>query len=103
MNENHITVSPADMEPDIGNAPFPEEATSRPDPPVRIHIHSLRHRLADADGISGKAVIDGLTHAGIFPSDSPENVKEVTYSQEKTKGAEFTEITITGWSGFIPD
>jgi len=95
MNENHTAVSPADMEPDIGNAPLPAEATSRPNPPFRIHIHSLRKRLADSDGISGKAAIDGLTHAGIFSSDSPENVKEVTYSQEKTKGAEITEITIT--------
>ena len=96
MDENNSAVSITDLEPDIGNEPLPAEATQRPDPPVRIHIHSIRKRLADSDGISGKAAIDGLTHAGIFPSDSPENVKEVTYSQEKTKGAELTEITITG-------
>ena len=95
MNENNTAIPLANMEPDIGNAPFPEEATSRPDPPVRIHIHSLRHRLADIDGISGKAAIDGLVNAGLLFSDSPKHVKEVTYSQEKTKGPEITEITIT--------
>ena len=95
MNENNTAVSSADLEPNISDAPFPAEANERPDPPFCVHIHSVRKRLADSDGISGKAVIDGLVNAGIFPSDSPEYVKEVTYSQEKTKGTEFTEITIT--------
>ena len=95
MNENNLTISPADLEPDIGDAPLEPKETKGLDSPVCIHIHSLRKRLADIDGISGKAAIDGLVNAGLLLSDSPKHVKEVTYSQEKTKGPEITEITIT--------
>jgi len=47
-----------------------------------------------SDGISGKAALDGLVKAGIFPDDSAKFTKEVTHSQEKTKGEEVTEILI---------
>ena len=59
----------------------------------RIHIHSRRYRLADPDGISGKAAIDGLVDAGILQDDSPEQIESVTYSQEKIRKGE-TEETI---------
>lgn len=59
-----------------------------------IHVHSKRTRLADPDGISAKAVIDGLVKAGILTNDSPEFVKEVSYSQEVTKDGEETIIDL---------
>lgn len=64
--------------------------------PVSIHIHSKRKREVDADGVSGKAVIDGLVYSGLLEDDRPQYVKEITYSQEKipTKGEEETIITI---------
>ena len=62
--------------------------------PVEIHVHSIRKRLCDADGISAKAAIDGLVHAGILADDSPKEVKSVTFSQDKGT-PEMTEITIT--------
>ena len=55
-------------------------------PKVNIHIHSIRKRLVDPDGISGKAAIDGLVHAGLLEDDSCKFVEEVRYTQEK--GAE---------------
>lgn len=60
-----------------------------------IHIHSRRHRLADPDGISGKAAIDGLVLAGILSDDSPKEVSEVTYSQEKIPKTENEETIVT--------
>jgi len=57
-------------------------------------VHSRTKRLADADGRSAKAVVDGLTKAGVFPDDSPEFVQEVTHSQEKVSGDEETIIDI---------
>lgn len=65
------------------------------DVPVCIHVHSIRNNLADCDGISAKAAIDGLVKAGLLRDDSVEWVKEVSYSQEKTSGDESTVITIT--------
>ena len=50
-----------------------------------IHVHSKRTRLADPDGVSAKAVIDGLAKAGILRDDSAKYVKEVSYSQEHSK------------------
>ena len=52
------------------------------DQKCRIHVHSRRTRLADPDGISAKAAIDGLVEAGILESDSAKCVEEVSFSQE---------------------
>jgi Holliday junction resolvase RusA-like endonuclease len=46
---------------------------------------SHRTRLADADGISAKAAIDGLVHAGVIRDDSTKEVREVSYLQVKVK------------------
>lgn len=60
----------------------------------RIHIHSKTHKLADADGRSCKAALDGLREAGVLEDDSPQFVSEVSHSQEVTKGEEETIIEI---------
>ena len=91
-----IAFSLANLEQIVGDAPLAKEEVKGLVAPCSIHIHSKRKRATDADGISGKAVIDGAVHAGILPDDSTEFVKEVSYSQEKaSKGeAERTIITI---------
>ena len=48
-----------------------------------ILITSYRYRPTDADGASGKAVIDGCVHRGILEDDSTEFVKEVRFKQVK--------------------
>ena len=55
---------------------------------VDIRIVSYRTRLADADGISAKAAIDGLVHAGVISDDSHKEVREVSYTQIKVKNKE---------------
>ncbi len=59
-----------------------------------IHVHSRTKRLADTDGRSCKAVIDGLVKAGILTDDNPKFVSEVSQSQEVTKDEEETIIDI---------
>lgn len=56
--------------------------------PVRIHFHSQRRRFADPDGLSGKAVIDGLVHFGILEDDSAQFVSEVRFTQSKVPKGE---------------
>ncbi len=63
-------------------------------PPVTIFVHSIRKRMCDMDGISAKAVIDGLVKEGVLWDDNPCFVKEVRFTQEKGK-EEKTIITIT--------
>lgn len=87
------TNTTTNVEQAFGNEPMGKKACPRLNPPCRCHIHSIRKRLADSDGVSGKACIDGIVLAGILPDDSPQYIKEVSYSQEQA-GEESTIITI---------
>jgi hypothetical protein len=85
---NKIAFSIANLEQVVGDAPLAKKKVKRLATPCSIHIHSKRKRETDADGISGKAIIDGAVHAGILQDDKTEFVKEVSYSQEKSKEEE---------------
>jgi len=49
----------------------------------RIKVHSKRTRLADPDGVSVKAVLDGIAKTDILEDDNAKCVKEISYTQEK--------------------
>lgn len=51
-------------------------------PQCSVRVHSKRTRLADPDGISCKAVLDGLRKAGVLIDDNSKFIKEVSFSQE---------------------
>ena len=93
-NEDNSAISTANMESNIGYEQMGKDEGEKLDKRVNIHIESLRYRLADPDGISGKAAIDGLVSAGILPDDSAGEVKAVTYSQKKVSAKNEAEITI---------
>jgi len=82
------------VEPNPCNGDLAEKATPRYDTPCRINVHSVRKRLADPDGISAKAAIDGLVRAAILADDSAKQITQISYSQEKGEPEE-TIITIT--------
>ena len=90
---DRASLSASDMESNPTDAALSADEASPRDPRVSIHVHSIRARLCDADGISAKAAIDGIVAAGLLKDDSPKHVKEVTFSQEKGK-VEKTVITI---------
>jgi hypothetical protein len=73
----------ANLESDIGHAAFRANEAQAFTAPCRITFHHVRKRLADIDGISGKAVIDGLVQAGILADDTAKQVTEVRNSQSK--------------------
>jgi len=58
------------------------------DSPVDIIVLSYRTRLADADGVSAKAAIDGCVHRGILRDDDAKWVTEVRHRQIKVKNKE---------------
>lgn len=66
------------------------------EPKAKITVTSFRHRLVDVDGISVKAAIDGLVHAGVLEDDGPDFVREIVLRQRKSN-KERTVIKIT-WS-----
>lgn len=83
----------AHLEPSIGNAPMGSDEVSTFTSPVRVAFYHTRKRLADIDGLSGKAVLDGIVALGILADDKAEQVTEVTHRQEKG-GVEKTVIVI---------
>jgi hypothetical protein len=51
--------------------------------------------LADVDGVSGKAVLDGLVLAKIIADDTTKEVKEVLFSQTKVKNKTEEKVVVT--------
>jgi hypothetical protein len=92
---NRVAVQAAHMESHSRNEPVETGQAQQITPPCNIHVHSRRHGLADADGISFKATLDGIVAAKILPDDNAQVVKEVTYSQEKIGRYEQEETIIT--------
>ncbi len=95
-SRNHPPSSVTDMESGVGHEPVATQKIERFDTQVRITIRSVRKRLADPDGISGKAAIDGIVKAGILFDDSHHFVEEIVHKQAKVvKGeAERTIIVV---------
>lgn len=87
-------LSTANMEPAAGNESVAKKEMPRFDSPVTIHVISYRKRKHDPDGISAKAVLDGIVRAGILADDSWEQVKSITFESRKAQDEEKTFIKI---------
>lgn len=97
-SKNHLdlTVFIAQLESTTRDEPVGSKKSARLDTQCSICVHQKRHRLADPDDISAKALIDGVRYTGLLRNDSAKEIKEVRYTQEKcsTNEQEKTEITI---------
>ena len=91
---NHTSLPATDLECHARNGVETEKKGTRSHPRAYIHVLSRTRRLADSDGRSVKAIIDGIVKAGIIKDDSPEFVAETSQSQEKVKRDEETIVTI---------
>jgi len=95
-DKNNSPLSTTNMEQNISHAPVGEKEIKGLDSRVNIHVISYRRRNHDPDGISAKAVIDGIVRRGILPDDSTKEVNEVRFKSIIIKGGEKekTEIII---------
>lgn len=84
INDN-LANRAANVESTAGDESLGPQAGQRFDSPVSILVISYRVRLADPDGISAKAAIDGLVYFGILRDDSQKEVEEVRFRQVKVK------------------
>ncbi|HDY87976.1 MAG TPA: hypothetical protein ENH82_07685 [bacterium] len=91
---NRIARTASNVEQNIGDELLGKKKAPRFTAPVRIAVCSTRGRLADTDGLSIKAVLDGIVKANILADDTPKEIKEIRFSQEKGR-PEKTVITIT--------
>lgn len=91
--ESNDTTTNANVESDSGNAAFrADEVTTIPAPCCVTFTHT-RKRLADPDGVSTKAVLDGFVQVGVLADDSAQQVTEVRHCQVKGRTEE-TEVLI---------
>lgn len=94
---DHYPGKAPDVEPVAGRQPLASRQNPTFSTRVSIRVVSYRVRLADADGISAKAAIDGAVHCGILRDDDARFVSKVTHEQVKVKNAdeEKTELIFT--------
>lgn len=85
----------ADLERTVGNEPIQAGKGPAFDTPVSIRVHSYRCRLCDVDGISSKALIDGLVLTNIIADDSTKEVVEVLFKQTKVKNKSDEKVVVT--------
>ena len=83
------------LERTAGDESIPKGKGPAFDTPVSIRIHSYRCRLCDVDGISSKALIDGLVLTNVIADDSTKEVREVTYEQTKVKNKSDEKVVVT--------
>lgn len=85
------------MERTTGNEQVSSKRPQSFNSQVDIRFDHYRIDLADPDGLSGKAAIDGIVHYGLLRDDSAKEVREVRHFQHKVKNfeEECTVITIT--------
>ena len=87
-NKNRATVPTADLEQGSCNAALSAHGFETLASRVSIRVISYRKLNHDPDGISAKAVIDGVVRAGILADDSTKQVESVTFESYKTKKGE---------------
>lgn len=86
--DTQISISPTHVEPGTCNALLGTQENARLVTLRYVSVHSRRKRLCDPDNICAKAVIDGLVRGGILTDDTTKEIKEVRFSQEKSKTEE---------------
>lgn len=84
------------MECNPGHALAPTFKDEQFTAPVNIRVCSYRVSEVDPDGVSSKAIIDGLVNCGLLQDDSSKYVQAVTFSQVvvKNRDEEKTVVTI---------
>lgn len=82
-DKDRTSVPASDLELHSCNAPMEAEETAGLDTRVHIRVISYRKRKHDPDGVSVKAVLDGLTRRGILPDDSWDEIASVHFESRR--------------------
>jgi len=93
-DKNRTAIPVTNMEQNIGNEPMGAEESQGLDTRFNIRVISHRKRKHDPDGVSIKAVLDGLVQRGILQDDSTEEIGKITFESIKSN-EEKTIIEIT--------
>jgi len=77
----NITGTDPDAKQPARDKPVAAKKGPRFNSPVYISFLCFRQHLADRDGISGKAAIDGLVNCAILKNDTTAEIKKIDYKQ----------------------
>jgi len=96
VNEDNdkVTVSSSNVEQTSINEPLAKDVITQMDSPFHIRVISVRRINHDPDGVSVKAVLDGIVHAGLCSDDSAKQVKQISFESRKTRKGEEEETII---------
>ncbi len=97
-DKNNPPLPFANLEQDFGDAPLGAEEAKGLDTRLNIRVISYRKLKHDPDGVSVKAVLDGLVRRGVLTDDSTEQIKEITFESRKSK-TEKTVVEISSIEG----
>jgi len=93
-NNYRAIVSAAYLEQNTRNESVAKKGIKGFTSPVHIRVISYRKLNHDTDGVSIKAILDGIVQRGILADDSAKQVKSVTFESRKSN-EEKTVIEIT--------
>ena len=85
------------MEPNHRNESLAADEVAPLDTRLHIRVISYRKRRHDPEGVSVKAVLDGLVRIGLLPDDSTDYIAEITFESRIAK-EEKTLIQINNYS-----
>ena len=75
-------VPATDVESDLPHALDPKAQAVQVAKRFCVRVTSCGRRLADTDGNCVKAIVDGITAAGIWPDDSSKFIEEISFTQK---------------------
>ena len=78
-DSNKTALPAANVEQNTGHEHMGKKKAKGLDTRVNIHVISYRKAKHDPDGVSAKAVIDGIVRRGILSDDSTDEVRKVTF------------------------
>ena len=84
-DNNRATLPAANVESNIGDEPLGKKEFKGFNSRVDITVTSYRKREHDTDGISAKAVLDGLVQCKILRNDSTKEVRSILFKSEISK------------------
>lgn len=94
-NSNRTPVPTANMEQDSSHESLGAKKITGFNTPVHIRVISYRKRPHDTDGVSAKAVLDGIVRRGILQDDTSKQVESITFESRQSDD-EKTIIEIDG-------
>jgi Holliday junction resolvase RusA-like endonuclease len=89
-NNNRTALSTSHLEQDSCYALLLQDEAPAFNTRVSIRVISYRKLNHDPDGVSVKAVLDGIVALGILTDDSAKQVKEITFESRKSKDEKTT-------------